>query len=415
MSGFGLGRGRGIGAVLLMLGAFAWPLAAQAQSPNLTDDMIYQGGALEGLPASLSVPDLPCMTAAQRKQFDQIVERYQNAMRGLANAIERRKQALQQVAELTAKLDELKSQTPGLGTPQVQKLADEGYLDKKSFTEAQNKFAQITKELEAAKKQAFLAKLSIYHWRRIAKKWLAQYEDLSAQIEKNCAPPQAMPSGGGGRWRYSLASNETHFGVFVGGALLTGLPTSSSSGFFTGSLDNDPVAWGVGGSAFIDVARFGSSPGPFGSAVIGAGLVVDYFGGASLQYHGGCGGFGCVGTGGLNELNYIAELKATTPLSPGNTLNVYVGAGGSTLWPTGQPTGAGGPNFFGSATAPAFRVGWGVDHRLDANWSAGVKIGFQHTGSTEYDTTLAGERFHIDHKNEMLFGATFTWTPGAGP
>jgi hypothetical protein len=208
------------------------------------------------------------------------------------------------------------------------------------------------------------------------------------------------------------STNAWHVGGFVGGAMVTGLPTTSSSGFFTGNLDNTPAAWGVGGSAFIDVARFGTSPAWFGSVVLSTGLVVDYFSGASLQYHGGCGGFACMGTGGLSELNYIAEIKATTPLSPGNTLNGYIGAGGATLFPTGQPTGAGGPNFVGSATAPAFRVGWGVDHQLDTNWSAGFKVGFQHTGSTEYDTTLAGERFRIDHKNEVLLGATFTYTPG---
>src|SRR5262249_3050504 len=130
---------------------------------------------------------------------------------------------------------------------------------------------------------------------------LRDFEALLNQIKENCPPPQAEPPRIRGRPAWSLASNETHIGLFVGGAMLTGLPTASSSGFFTGSLDNNPMAWGVGGSAFIDIAKFGTSSAPFGSTVISTGLVVDYFSGASLQYHGGCGGFGCVGTGGLSE------------------------------------------------------------------------------------------------------------------
>jgi hypothetical protein len=81
------------------------------------------------------------------------------------------------------------------------------------------------------------------------------------------------------------------------------------------------------------------------------------------------------------------------------------------LWPSGTPTGAGGPSFRGSATTPAFRVGWGIDHQFNSNWSAGVKAGFQFTGSTEYDTSLAGERFYVSRKNEAIFGTTLTYTP----
>ena len=151
---------------------------------------------------------------------------------------------------------------------------------------------------------------------------------LTEIIRKRCPPPQAAPAGGGGRRNHnSTVSNQTHVGVFVGGAMVTGLPTASSSGFFAGNLDNAAASLGGGGSAFVDLATVGTSPGAFGTYTLSGGVVVDYFGGTSLQYHGECGGFACMGTGHLSELNAIAELKLTTPISPGYTVNGYIGAG----------------------------------------------------------------------------------------
>jgi hypothetical protein len=221
------------------------------------------------------------------------------------------------------------------------------------------------------------------------------------------------PSGGGGRARWSLASSSTHYGLFLGGTALTSLPTESSSHFYRdGTVSDTPLGLAFGGSIFEDFATFGNKPGPFGSFVLSGGLVLDYSAGTSLKWTGICGGFDCAGTGRLDELNYIAELKLTTPIASGFTANGYVGAGGATMWPNGMPTGAGGPSFQGNATAWAFRVGGGIDKRINENWSVGGKIGFQTTGPTDYDTTLVGERFHIARKNDVIFGTTVTYTPG---
>jgi hypothetical protein len=204
---------------------------------------------------------------------------------------------------------------------------------------------------------------------------------------------------------------KTHFGLFVGGGAITSLPPSSTSGFYSGNLNGTPVGFAFGGSVFRDIATFGNAPGPFGSYVLSGGLVIDYINHAPLTWSGTCGGTACTGTGSMNEFNYIGELKLTTPVSPGNTVNGYIGAGGATLWPSGTPTGTGGPSFQGSDTAPAARIGFGFDHKFNENWSAGAKVGFQFTGSTEYGTSLAGERFHLSRKNETIFGTTLTYTP----
>src|SRR5262249_41619640 len=67
------------------------------------------------------------------------------------------------------------------------------------------------------------------------------------------------------------------------------------------------------------------------------------------------------------------------------------------------------PASWGSATAPAVRIGWGMDHQFDQYWSAGFKVVIQHTGSAEFETT--SERFRFDHKNEVIFGLNLTYTP----
>jgi hypothetical protein len=204
-----------------------------------------------------------------------------------------------------------------------------------------------------------------------------------------------------------------HFGAFLGGVGVTGLPTHSSSGFYSGGLDHDALGFVYGLSGFVDVARFGNSPAPFGSFVVSFGAVVDEVSRASIQWHGACGGSPCDGTGHLSEFNAIGEIKVTTPIARGYTVNGYIGAGSATFFPSGTPTGPGGPMFDGSATTYALRVGWGVDKQIDENWAIGTKVGFQHTGDVEFDTSLPGERFRFDHKNEVLFGFTTTYTPSS--
>jgi hypothetical protein len=105
---------------------------------------------------------------------------------------------------------------------------------------------------------------------------------------------------------------KTHFGFSIGPGVLTSLPTDSSSGFYSGHVSAVPGVM-VGGSFFVDVGQAG----PF---LVSTGLVVDYIGGTSLSWRGTCGGFPCEGSGRLNELNYIGEVKFTAPfLTPGTT------------------------------------------------------------------------------------------------
>jgi hypothetical protein len=39
----------------------------------------------------------------------------------------------------------------------------------------------------------------------------------------------------------------------------------------------------------------------------------------------------------------------------------------------------------------------------------GFKVGIQHTGSAEFETT--SEPFRFDRKNEVIFGLNLTYTP----
>jgi hypothetical protein len=219
-------------------------------------------------------------------------------------------------------------------------------------------------------------------------------------------PPSEMPSPPAfHRGRYSV-------GVTLGGGIIANLPTVSSSGFYSGNLDSPAVGFLTGVQGFVDVATFGNGMRAFDAYALSLGVIVDYVGGAALQWHGTC-AFGavlCDGTGHLNELNVLAAAKLTTPISPTDTANAYLGVGMAALWPTGMPTGAGGPSFLGSDTAPAVRVGLGFDHRINDVLSVGFTGAVQFTGATEYDTTLAGEHFRLNSKTEVLFGVTFTYS-----
>src|SRR5215467_14226163 len=150
----------------------------------------------------------------------------------------------------------------------------------------------------------------------------------------------------------------------------------------------------IGGSLFYDFARGGATPAPFQSFVLSAGVVTDYVYGAGMHWQGGCGGFPCDGSGSLNQWNVIGELKAATPLGGGNTLNGYIGAGTAILWPSGHPTG-GTTSFQGARPRQPCALG-GMDHQFDQYWSAGFKVGIQHTGSAEFETT--SERFRFPRR-----------------
>ena len=206
-----------------------------------------------------------------------------------------------------------------------------------------------------------------------------------------CNPVAPVPAGG-----------NIKFGISVGAALVTSLPTRSSSGFYDGGIDSN-AGMLIGLSAFYDVARFGTGSTPFSYSVLSFGVVTDFIGRAPLDWTGRCGTARCIGDGYLNEFNIIFEGKLTTPVAPLTTAHVYAGVGGALLMPTGQPTGPFGPSFEGTDTALAWRVGVGMDYQVAQNTWTGFKVGFQHTGSTEFATTLPGERFRIGSKQEVIF------------
>ena len=201
------------------------------------------------------------------------------------------------------------------------------------------------------------------------------------------------------------------FGVNGGFAYVNDLPTNSTTGFYNGhtGVTNGML---VGALAFVDVGTIGH--GPFGPATLSLGAVTDYIRGVGLTYTGTGGGVEVRGNGTLDELNFIGEAKVTTRVSPDATpprfLNFYAGVGIATLWPTGAPLGPDGPAFVGSASALAFRVGGGYDIQIDPSWTFNTKVGFQFTQPTEFATTLVGERFRIESKNEMFltFGLSYS-------
>ena len=206
-----------------------------------------------------------------------------------------------------------------------------------------------------------------------------------------CNPVAPVPAGG-----------NIKFGISVGAALVTSLPTRSSSGLYDGGIDSN-AGMLIGLSAFYDVARFGTGSTPFSYSVLSFGVVTDFIGRASFDWTGRCGTARCIGDGYLNEFNIIFEGKLTTPVAPLTTAHVYAGVSGALLMPTGQPTGPFGPSFEGTDTALAWRVGVGMDYQVAQNTWTGLKVGFRRTGSTEFATTLPGERFRIGSKQEVIF------------
>jgi hypothetical protein len=195
------------------------------------------------------------------------------------------------------------------------------------------------------------------------------------------------------------------FGVTIGGAFIHELPTGSTLGFYKdGNIVGIPTSFMFGVQAFGDLATFNRF-------AISAGLMADFMAGSAFDFSGLCGAIDCRGHGRLNEANVLGALKFTTAVTPTDSVNFYVGAGFATLFPTGRPTGLGGPEFRGNASAGALRLGIGIDRRLSEFLALGFTTGVQFTGATKFDTTLVGESFRISEKTEVTFGVTFTFFP----
>jgi len=204
-----------------------------------------------------------------------------------------------------------------------------------------------------------------------------------------------------------------HFSLIGGGANLNHIDVNSLSGFYAGTTEGGAVGTLWGGSVFVDIMPVQLPL--LGSSMLSVGVVADVTN-AQLQFTGRCGGFPCTGTNGsVSETAVIGELNLAFPLGGGNVYNWYAGGGVVFKTPRGNPTGLGGPGITGSDTAPAFRIGGTLMHNFTDNVAAGVKVGYQWAGSTNYDTTLPGERFHFGREGELIFAAVLTFSmPIAG-
>jgi hypothetical protein len=199
-----------------------------------------------------------------------------------------------------------------------------------------------------------------------------------------------------------LFTPKIRLGVNFGGTWLTDLPTHSSSGFYRGNIDTGRGSL-IGASAFVDVAKLGSSPALFRSWVISVGVVVESMRFGSLSWHGLCGGAPCFGTGSLNQFNIVPEIKAMTDIAPGLKVGAYIGVVYAHLRPQdAQPTGAGGPLIISSDRAWGFAFGAEAALALTNRVSLTAKVGTRWIGETEYDTTLIGERFLFDRTTELI-------------
>lgn len=197
----------------------------------------------------------------------------------------------------------------------------------------------------------------------------------------------------------------TSLGITIGGVFINELPTASTLGFYRdGNVVGAPTALMIGMQLFTNL-------GVFDRFIVSGGVIADYMAGSDFDWMGFCGGVDCRGHGRLNEFNGFAALKIATAVSPTDMISLYLGGGIAYLTPTGRPTGIGGPEFRGSATAPAARIGLGIDRKVNNFLAVGFNTAVQFTGSTTYDTTLVGEQFRISGKTEVIFGVTFTLFP----
>jgi hypothetical protein len=213
-------------------------------------------------------------------------------------------------------------------------------------------------------------------------------------------------AGGAASSMYSQSFYNTHFSIYGGAADMLNWSTRSASGFYTaGGTTNGAGSAGTAfGGAFA--WDFGRAWGLIFSAV----AVYDQFD-TALTWTGKCAGVTCNGAGRVVDNNFIGEFKATLPLPGNNSINGYVGAGVTIKSPVGAPTGPGGPEIWGKDRVTAFRVGCEIDHQFNPSWSGGFKIGYQHTDSSSYATSLPGERFLMGPQNTWLAVAVVTFTP----
>jgi hypothetical protein len=200
-----------------------------------------------------------------------------------------------------------------------------------------------------------------------------------------------------------------NIGYGFGGVLnsSTSVNSTAPGSFYQGGFGNfaSPYA-----SLFANVnfLKLGQSSAPFGSWVVSLGPMINVSGG-SLTFSGRAGGVPLQTSGHLTEVDYLAVLKLTTPLNPEYDLSLFGTAGFAKLWPSGTPTGIGGPAIIGSDTA--FAAGFGFE--ISRPW-IGLRFAYQHTEPTKFETTLAGEHFAFRGKDQFTLGLNFVCCSAPG-
>lgn len=192
-----------------------------------------------------------------------------------------------------------------------------------------------------------------------------------------------------------------HFGGMIGGVGLPRMGLNSSSGFYHGSAQG-PVGGYIGAFADCGLTAL-PGPGPYNMWVLSVAPTVDLRL-SPLAFSGTGGGFPVTAHGMLTELDYMALLKLTTPLSPTQSFAIFAGPGGASLWPNGQPTGIGGPQINGADTAFALRAGAEYSWAIGNNLIAGLQASYQYTLPTTFATTLAGEDFRLRDNHSIMVG-----------
>ena len=224
--------------------------------------------------------------------------------------------------------------------------------------------------------------------------------------------------------RYRDYFRDTNFPKFGEAITVTGtvwagghdsFGASSSSGYFDGRADSGGV---FGGGVSIGLP-IGMTRSPAGSQVgYGAGINIDWLHSGEVKF-GGTGGFGAFAVDGkssIDQFNILVGPRFGGPIGNlGFAWTAQLGSGISVVIPTGQPIGTGGPRFDDSDYTWAIRVGMGLQKQVTPEWSVGFTLSWQHTGPTEFRTSLAGERFRHGGSDTFLFGWNVTTSPAPRP
>jgi hypothetical protein len=221
--------------------------------------------------------------------------------------------------------------------------------------------------------------------------------DVAHSADKTLPPPDSTgrfppPSAAS---KPPLSNFPCTLGAMAGGELSANNGVNSTSGFYQGGFVGSGGGY-VGASASCQIG----TSGPVTWSVVPT-LDTQF---NQLSFNGLGGGFPVSGSGSLWQTDYFALLKLTFPLTPEYNLSLFGGPGASTLKPSGQPTGFGGPHITGSDTVFAYRLGVELSKTLAAGWLVGLQLAYQHTNESKFPTTLPDEDFRFRTGDRVMLG-----------